>query len=49
MWWKQRDINGNLPDGVTGDPEKMNDVNYFLENSKTEEPEKHVGRPKKEK
>ena len=32
MWFRQRDINGNLPVGITDDPNKMKDVDYFLAN-----------------
>lgn len=31
-WYNQRDKDGVLPEGVLLDPEKMKDVNYYLEN-----------------
>ena len=39
-WWSQRDRDDKLPEGVESDPNKMADVNYFLESSKKEEKKK---------
>jgi len=36
-WYEQRNRDGVLPKGIAEDPEKMCDVNYFLENSKPKE------------
>ncbi|KKN28679.1 hypothetical protein LCGC14_0851910 [marine sediment metagenome] len=36
-WYSYRDIDGNLPPGIRDDPNKMKDVNYFLENTKPKE------------
>ena len=36
-WYSQRDREGNLPLGIMNDPNKMCDVDYFLENSKPKE------------
>lgn len=33
-WWKQRDIQQNLPDGIKNDPVKIADLDYFLEHQK---------------
>ena len=40
MWYSQRGIDGELPDGIKNDPYKMCDVDYFLENSKPVEKKK---------
>lgn len=40
MWYRQRDINGNLPVGITDDPNKMKDVDYFLASKPKEKKEK---------
>lgn len=45
-WWIQRDNKGILPNGIKNDPEKMKDVDYFLENKPPEPP---VVEKKKEK
>jgi hypothetical protein len=35
-WWNHRDREGNLPKGIKEDQAKMDDINYYLENSKKE-------------
>ena len=37
-YYSKRDVDGNLPVGIKDDPNKMKDVNFFLEN-KPAEPE----------
>jgi len=37
-WFNHRDKDGNLPLNIKSDPNKMNDVNFYLEN-KEKEPE----------
>jgi len=36
-WYNQRDNNNVLPEGIANDPEKMKDVNYYLENKDKKE------------
>ena len=31
-WYSQRNLEGNLPEGITNDPAKMEDVKYYLDN-----------------
>ena len=35
-WWSKRNIEGNLPGDIKDDPNKMKDVDYFLEQKKKE-------------
>ena len=46
-WYRFRDADGVLNKDVSEDPNKMSDVNYYLENSK--KPEVKETKPKKEK
>ena len=46
-WFAFRDVNGNLPDDISKDPNKMADVNYYLENSKKEKKEETKSKGKK--
>ena len=48
-WYNLRDIDGNLPIGVTSDPNKMVDVNLYLETTKEQEPVKETKTKSKKK
>ena len=48
MWHNIRDRDGNYPEGILNDPNKMEEINYFLEHSKEPEPEPVKKSKKKE-
>jgi len=37
IWYEKRDRDGNMPKGITDDPNKMLDVNNYLESIKEKE------------
>ena len=37
LWYSKRNVDGKLPDGVANDPNKMKDVNFYLESIKPKE------------
>lgn len=49
-WYNFRDIDGNLPEDISKDENKMLDVSFYLENKKTTTPttKKKVTQAKKE-
>lgn len=46
VFWSYRNRQDILPAGIIDNPEKMKDVNYFLENSKQEKEEPKEKRKK---
>ena len=46
-WYSLRDRDGNLPKEISEDPNKMIDVDYFLDISKTKEEVKEEVKKKK--
>lgn len=46
-YYGKRDIDGKLPLGITNDPNKMKDINFFLENKPEPVVEKTKSKGKK--